>query len=54
MEKNNNEYDYLNYSNLSEIKNIINDEILLFSDKILKINRFGFNQKRRLPRNQDQ
>ena len=23
MEKNNNEYDYLNYSNLSEIKNII-------------------------------
>ena len=46
MEKNNNEYDYLNYSNLSEIKNIINDEILLFSDKILKINRFGFNQER--------
>jgi hypothetical protein len=48
METNKNEYDYLNCNDSPEIKNIIKNEIILFSDKILKINRFGFNQERNI------
>ena len=29
-----------------EIKKLLGDEKLLFSDKIIKINRYGFNQER--------
>ena len=31
-----------------EIKKLLGDEKLLFSDKLIKINRYGFNQERRI------
>lgn len=41
-----NEYDYLYLDGDKAIKNIIKDEIIQFSDKVIKINRFGMNQER--------
>ena len=40
--------DYLNFANESSLSNIIKDEELLFTDKINKINRFGFTQERNI------
>ena len=43
------EYDFLNYSKDHYIKtNVTRDEIIEFSDKIIKINRFGFKQERNI------
>lgn len=44
MENDNN--DYLSFKNDKEIENIISGENLIFSDKIIKINRYGINQER--------
>ena len=43
-----NEYDYLLFDSDKEIKKIIKDEIILFSDKLIKINNYGFNQERNI------
>ena len=40
--------DHLQFINDPEIKNMIGDEQLLFSGKIIKINRYGFNQERNI------
>ena len=40
--------DNLKFINDPEIKNIIGDEQILFSGKIIKINRYGFNQERNI------
>lgn len=40
--------DYLLFDGEKEIKKIIKDEIILFSDKIIKINNYGFNQERNI------
>ena len=38
--------DHLNLKNDSDILKIIKDEILLLSDKIIKVNRYGLSQER--------
>lgn len=43
-----NENDYLNFEGDKEIKKLIKDETILFTDKISKINNYGFNQERNL------
>jgi serum/glucocorticoid-regulated kinase 2 len=50
MEKNltTNSQDFLNFNSLKEIKKIIKNESILFSDKIIKINRFGWSQERNI------
>ena len=40
--------DYLNFKNEKTIKSIIGDEELLFSDKLIKINRYGLSQERNI------
>jgi hypothetical protein len=40
--------DHLNFKNDSDILKQIKDEILLLSDKIIKINRFGMAQERNI------
>ena len=40
--------DYLNFKNEKNIKSIIGDEKLLFSDKLIKINRYGLSQERNI------
>ena len=40
--------DHLNYKNDNDILKQIKDEILLLSDKIIKINRFGMAQERNI------
>ena len=40
--------DYLNFKNESSLKKLIGDEELLFSDKIIKINRYGLSQERNI------
>jgi len=40
--------DYLGFKNDSAIKSIIGDEKLLFSDKIIKVNRYGLSQERNI------
>ena len=40
--------DHLNFKNDSDILKIIKDEILLLSDKIIKVNRFGLSQERNI------
>ena len=40
--------DHLQFINDPEIKNMIGDEQILFSGKIIKINRYGFNQERNI------
>ena len=40
--------DHLNYKNDNAILKQIKDEILLLSDKIIKINRFGMAQERNI------
>ena len=43
------EYDFLNFSKDHYIKtNVTRDEQIEFSDKILKINKFGFKQERNI------
>ena len=43
------EYDFLNFSKDHYIKtNVTRDEKIEFSDKVLKINKFGFKQERNL------
>lgn len=42
------EYDHLNFNNDKEILNVIGFDNLLFSDKIIKVNRYGFNQERNI------
>ena len=44
MEDNNN--DHMSFKNDKEIQSIIEGENLIFSDKIIKINRYGINQER--------
>ena len=47
MEENQSEYDFLNFSKDHYIKtNVTRDESIQFSDKIYKINKFGFKQER--------
>ena len=40
--------DHLNFKNDSDILKQIKDEILLLSDKIIKVNRFGLSQERNI------
>ena len=40
--------DYLNFGKESAIKTLIGDEELLFSDKLIKINRYGLSQERNI------
>ena len=40
--------DYLGFKNDSAIKSIVGDEKLLFSDKIIKVNRYGLSQERNI------
>ena len=40
--------DHLNYKNDNAILKQIKDEILLLSDKIIKVNRFGLSQERNI------
>ena len=48
-DSNHSEYDFLNlWEDISLKKNIIREEIIQFSDKINKINRFGFKQERNI------
>lgn len=42
------ERDHLGFSNNNDIKKIIADEKVLFSDKIIKINRFNMSQERNI------
>ena len=46
MENSKNSHDYLNFSSLKEIKSITKNETILFSDKLIKINRYGWSQER--------
>ena len=49
MEENKCEYDFLNlYKDKVFLKNIVREEIIQFSDKILKINKYGFKQERNI------
>ena len=48
MDPNKNEYDFLNFTGDKEIKHIIRDENIWFSDKVTKTNRFGFSQERHI------
>lgn len=43
-----NEYDYLQFSGDKGIKSIVRDEQILFTDKLIKINRYGFSQERNI------
>lgn len=38
--------DYLKFAESGDLESIISTEKLLFSDKIIKINRYGLNQER--------
>lgn len=40
--------DHLNFKNDNDILKQIKDEILLLSDKIIKVNRFGLSQERNI------
>ena len=40
--------DYLNFANESDIKKIVKGETILFTDKIIKINRYGMSQERNI------
>ena len=40
--------DYLNFKNEKTIQQIIGDEELLLSDKLIKINRYGLSQERNI------
>ena len=40
--------DYLNFANESDIKKIVKGEKILFTDKIIKINRYGMSQERNI------
>ena len=40
--------DHLNFKNESCLHSIIGEEELLFSDKIIKINRYGLSQERNI------
>ena len=48
MENSKNSQDYLNFSSLKEIQKIIKNETILFSDKLIKINRYGWSQERNI------
>jgi hypothetical protein len=43
-----NEFDYLGFEGDKEIKKLVKDETILFTDKVGKINNYGFNQERNL------
>jgi hypothetical protein len=40
--------DYLNFKNEKGLNSIIGDEELLFSDKVIKINRYSLSQERNI------
>ena len=40
--------DYLNIKNEKDLSSIIGDEELLFSDKVIKINRYSLSQERNI------
>ena len=40
--------DYLNLKNEKDLSSIIGDEELLFSDKVIKINRYSLSQERNI------
>jgi hypothetical protein len=40
--------DYLNFKNEKGLRSIIGDEELLFSDKVIKINRYSLSQERNI------
>lgn len=48
LEEYNPDYDFLKVNKDSDIRKIIRDEILYFSDNITKINHYGFSQKRQI------
>ena len=43
-----NEYDFLSFEGDKDIKKLINEETILFTDKVGKINEYGFNQERNI------
>ena len=40
--------DHLHFAKEKDLKSIIGDDILLLSDKIIKINRYGLSQERNI------
>ena len=42
------EYDFLNFSKDKSVRSLTNGEFIEFSDKIIKINKFGFKQERNI------
>ena len=49
MEESSSEYDFLNFAKDHNIKtNITRDEVIEFSDKLYKYNKFGFKQERNI------
>ena len=40
--------DYLNFANEPDIKKAVKNETILFTDKIIKINRYGVSQERNI------
>ena len=40
--------DHLHFTKEKDLKNIIGDDVLLLSDKIIKINRYGLSQERNI------
>ena len=40
--------DYLNFANEADIKKAVKNETILFTDKIIKINRYGMSQERNI------
>ena len=49
MDDNKSEYDFLKYAKDNNIKtNVTKDELIEFSDKIYKINKYGFKQERNI------
>ena len=48
MENKSEDRDHLHFRNEKGLKSIIGDEELLFSDKLVKINGYGFSQERNM------
>lgn len=48
MNSNNETHDYLHYTDDSDIKKLIRSEKVLFSDKIIKINKYSMSQERNI------
>ena len=40
--------DYLNFANEKSLVKLIGNEVLLFTDKLIKINRYNYSQERKI------